>query len=289
MHELDRGAPAQPEAEPAQPEAEPAHPEAAPRLLDADPRQPEAVPRQPEPTSTAPSSPEVVSAIAPTVPDRGKRIRRRVLRWTAAVAAVAVLIVGGSYAWVRIDAAGHQYSVAQAPSAPVALVLGAGLRADGSPSEYLRYRLDDAAALYRAGKVKVLLVSGDNGTTSHDEPNAMRDYLAAQGVPASKVVRDYAGFDTWDSCSRARRIFGADRILVVTQTFHLPRAVFLCRQAGLNADGVADNHPVQGIGNSVREIPGSVKAAWDAIVEPDPTFLGPQEPGVQRAIAGSPG
>lgn len=202
----------------------------------------------------------------------------------AAVAVVA-LVVGGSYTWMRIAASGHEYTVAEAPSAPVALVLGAGLRADGSPSEYLAYRLDDAASLYRAGKVRVLLVSGDNGSTSHDEPNAMRDYLVAHGVPAAQVVRDYAGFDTWDSCSRAKRVFGLDRILVVTQTFHLPRAVFLCRQAGLNADGVANEHPVHGISNSVREIPGSVKAAWDAVFRPDPTFLGPPEPGVRKALA----
>ena len=131
----------------------------------------------------------------------------------------------------------------------------------------------------------MLLVSGDNGTTSHDEPTAMRDYLVQHGVPSDKVVLDYAGFDTWDSCVRAKKIFGVDRALVVTQQFHLARAVFLCRPAGIDADGVADAHDVGNrVSFALREIPAAVKAGWDAILHPDPRFLGAPEPGVRLAL-----
>jgi len=134
--------------------------------------------------------------------------RRRMALIAGACLATVVVVVGGSYAWTRIDAAGHLFTVSDAPSTDVAVVFGAGLRPDGRPSEYLQYRLDDAAALYAAGKVKVLLVSGDNREAGYDEPTAMRDYLAEHGVPADKVVRDFAGQDTYDSCVRASRSSG---------------------------------------------------------------------------------
>lgn len=215
-----------------------------------------------------------------------RRLLRRVIVGVAVLATAAVVVVGASYAWVRIDAGDHEFTVAQAPSAEVALVLGAGLRADGTPSEYLRYRLDDAAALFKAGKVKVLLVSGDNRTAEHDEPTAMRNYLVAQGVPVDKVVLDFAGQDTYDSCFRAKEIFGVTRLLVVTQQFHLARAVFLCRQVGIDSDGVADPHPLVTTSPEIREVPAAVKAAWDAIWQPDPRHLGPREDGVTTALAG---
>lgn len=232
-------------------------------------------------------APDNTQDVATRTPSSTRRRRlRRVLIAAVALVVALVLVVGGSYAWVRIDASAHQFTLANAPSADVALVLGAGLRADGTPSEYLRYRLDDAAALFKAGKVKVLLVSGDNRTTEHDEPSAMRDYLVAQGVPVDKVVLDFAGQDTYDSCFRAKEIFGVTRLLVVTQQFHLSRAVFLCRQVGIDTDGVADPHPLVTSSPEIREVPAAVKAAWDAIWQPDPRHLGPHEDGVTTALAG---
>lgn len=218
---------------------------------------------------------------------RGPRWFRRhpVVAGGVAVVVFGAAVLGSSFAWVRIDSSDHMYRTDTAPAAPVALVLGAGLLPDGSPSPYLRDRLDDAATLYRSGTVTALLVSGDNGTTTHDEPTAMRDYLVAHGVPAAQVIRDYAGFDTYDSCVRAKRIFGVSRALVVTQEFHLPRAVFLCRQAGIDAEGVADPHPGGvGLRFTLREIPAAVKASWDAIWEPDPKFLGRQETALAAAV-----
>lgn len=211
--------------------------------------------------------------------------RHPIMASGAFAALLAILVVAASNLWVRLSAAEHEYSVADAPSAPVALILGAGLTATGTPSAALQVRLDDAIALYLDGKARVLLVSGDNGTTSHDEPTAMRDYLVQHDVPSDKVVLDYAGFDTWDSCVRAKKIFGVDRALVVTQQFHLARAVFLCRAAGIDADGVADAHDVGNRASfALREIPAAVKAGWDAILHPDPRFLGAPEPGVRLAL-----
>lgn len=215
-----------------------------------------------------------------------RRTRRRILIIAAAVVVLLATVTAASNIWVRASTSAHRFGLADAPEAPVALVLGAGLRPDGTPSPALRARLDDAAALYQKGTVQVLLVSGDNGTTDHDEPTAMRDYLVTQGVPTSKVVLDYAGFSTWDSCVRAREVFGVGRVLVVTQEFHLPRAVFLCRHAGLDADGAAGEHPdVDLTSFALREIPADVKAAWSAIAHPSPQYLGPHETGVDDALA----
>jgi len=247
---------------------------------------PDAVPGQPAAESPPRHTEPELPATDPAPPGRSRGRRGRLLLVAAAaVLGIAVLVVGGSYAWVRIDSSGHRFRVTDAPTADVALVLGAGLRQDGTPSEYLRYRLDDAAALYAAGKAKVLLVSGDNRVADYDEPTAMQDYLVAAGVPRDRIVRDFAGQDTYDSCVRAKEIFGVTRALVVTQEFHLPRAVFLCRQAGIDADGVADEHRIVTTTPVLREIPAATKAAWDAIWQPDPRHLGPVEDDVAVALS----
>jgi vancomycin permeability regulator SanA len=134
----------------------------------------------------------------------------------------------------------------------------------------------------------VVLVSGDNRFTNYDEPTAMADYLVAHGVPASKVVRDFAGRDTYDSCVRAREVFGVDRVLVVSQGYHLPRAVAICRTVGLDAEGVGDwtgeRYRTEWRRGQVREVPAAVKAVLDVVSGRDPV-LGPPEPGVRDALA----
>ncbi|MEV0970486.1 SanA/YdcF family protein [Microtetraspora glauca] len=199
--------------------------------------------------------------------------------------------------WAWLDSSGHRVSagrsdawMASVPSMPVALVLGAGLTAGARPTPMLRTRLDIGVRLYRAGKVRALLVSGDNSRVGYDEPTAMRDYLTAHGVPAEKVVLDYAGFDTWASCVRAKKIFGASRAIVVTQDFHLPRAVTLCRTAGLDSFGVGDDSskdwPVDTYVYATREFFASAKALLEAkVLHADPHFLGPREVTLDRALA----
>ncbi|HRU10590.1 MAG TPA: ElyC/SanA/YdcF family protein, partial [Thermoanaerobaculia bacterium] len=165
---------------------------------------------------------------------------RRVLRWAVTLLAVGGLTAYLPWLWVLRQSDGHVHRLADAPSADVTLVLGAGLTPSGRPSPYLAARLDVAKALLDAGKTQVILVSGDNRTEDYDEPTAMRDYLVGQGVPAWRIVLDFAGRDTYDSCARAQRIFGVDQLLVVSQGYHVPRAVATCRALGLDAEAVGD-------------------------------------------------
>jgi vancomycin permeability regulator SanA len=188
--------------------------------------------------------------------------------------------------WVDGRAAGTLRSVADVPHTGVALVFGAGLW-DGEPSPYLAHRLDAVVALYAAGRVDVVLVSGDNSRTDYDEPAAMRTYLAQRGVPDRRIVSDFAGFDTWDSCARARMIFGVDDAVLVSQGFHIRRAVALCRAAGVDGYGVGVDEPFDSVWISglARENGAAGKALLDVVLRPDPHFLGPADPGVSRALA----
>lgn len=142
------------------------------------------------------------------------------------------------------------------------IVLGCRVR-EGDVSTCLEERLVKALELYRAGKVERLLLSGDHGRKGYDEVNAMKDWLVGQGVPVAHIFLDHAGFDTYDTMWRAREVFGVRDAVVVTQAFHLPRAVYLARSLGLDAVGsIAD--PPQGSvcrGSAVRE-PMACLKAW---------------------------
>jgi vancomycin permeability regulator SanA len=188
--------------------------------------------------------------------------------------------------WMHAVADSRVRTVAEAPARDVAVVFGAGLW-KGRPSPYLAHRLDTAAELYRTGKVKVVLVTGDNSRVEYDEPDAMRTYLTGRGVPDDRIVSDYAGFDTWDSCVRAKEIFGVERALLVSQGFHIRRAVALCRSAGVEAYGVgvAEPHDATWYYGGVREMFAAGKASLNAVFRPDPRFLGSREPGVRDALA----
>jgi SanA protein len=120
----------------------------------------------------------------------------------------------------------------------VAIVFGAGLWRDGTPTPVLRDRVQTAANLYFDGKVEKLLMSGDNRTVEYNEPESMRQYALSLGVPDEAIVLDYAGRRTYDTCYRARDIFGVKSAILVTQGFHLPRAVFLCNMLGVDGVGV---------------------------------------------------
>ncbi|GAA2398093.1 ElyC/SanA/YdcF family protein [Actinomadura vinacea] len=212
-----------------------------------------------------------------------------VRRWALPLLVLTGLVayaVAAPLGWAYADTSRYRRSVEDVPQTPVALVLGAGIRG-GKPSTFLVRRLDLAMDLYRRGKVKVILVSGDNRSRQYDEPTVMRDHLMAGGVPQGKIVRDFAGLDTWDSCTRARRIFGVRRLTVVTQGFHLPRAVALCRAAGLDAWGVGDASPTRMIATYVgysREPLAMLKATTSLTTRPDPALLGRTEPGVREAL-----
>nr|BFD84998.1 ElyC/SanA/YdcF family protein [Streptomyces sp. Xyl84] len=215
------------------------------------------------------------------------RTRTGQRRLVQAVAAVCVLALLPA-TWLYVATGDRLRTTADAPHTDVAVVFGAGLW-HGEPSPYLAHRLDAAAALYRAGRIKVLLVTGDNSREDYDEPDAMRAYLTEHGVPAARIVTDYAGFDTWDSCVRAKRIFGVDRAVLVSQGFHIRRAVALCEAAGIDSYGVGveATHDATWYYGGTREVFAAGKAALEAAFRPDPRFLGPEEHGVARALAGA--
>ncbi len=189
--------------------------------------------------------------------------------------------------WMYVTSMRHRTTVARAPREPVAIIFGAGAP-NGRPSRMLVERLELGVDLFRRDKVSVLLVTGDNSRAHYNEPVVMRDFLIRQGVPRDRIVLDYAGFDTWDSCVRAKRIFGVDRALLLTQRFHLPRAVTLCRAVGIDAWGIGDDSsryaPTSTAYSYTRELLAGVKAMYDLVAWPRPRFLGPREPGVRRAL-----
>jgi vancomycin permeability regulator SanA len=218
------------------------------------------------------------------------RFARAVWRGRAPLAVLCAL--GGyvlllPFCWMHAASQRYRMSAADVAPADVGIVFGAGAP-DHEPSPMLAGRLELGAALYRSGKVQVLLVTGDNSRSHYNEPLVMRDYLIGRGVPRGRIVLDYAGFDTWDSCVRAKKIFGVDRAILITQRFHLPRALTLCRSVGVDAVGVGDDSrtyaPVATVVSYLRELPAGLKAALSLALRPDPRFLGPREPGVQQAL-----
>lgn len=139
-------------------------------------------------------------------------------------------------------AANRLYQQQDAPSERVAVIFGAGLRRDGTPTAMLRDRVLTGAELYFSGKVEKLLMSGDNRFADYNEPESMRQFALSVGVPDEAIVLDYAGRRTYDTCYRAKAIFGVEKALLVTQGFHLPRALFLCNMLGMDTLGVEAAH-----------------------------------------------
>lgn len=202
-------------------------------------------------------------------------------RWVLlAVLVVAGLgFVFGCERWVERSAEGRCFdAAAEVPSAPVAVVLGTSARlADGRANLFFLPRMEAAAALFKAGRVKALIVSGDNGTQGYDEPTDMKRVLMQIGVPAEKVVCDYAGFRTLDSVVRAKEVFGQQRMIFVSQRFHNARAIYLARAFGIEAYGLdATDVPVAlSVKTFLREKLACVKAVLDVnVLGTKPRFLG---------------
>lgn len=192
-----------------------------------------------------------------------------------------VLLVAGSNAYVLLTASGESTGdIADVPGAEVAIVPGALVKPNGEMSAMLADRVRQAGALWRAGKVEKVLVSGDHGSWIYDEPDTMRKALVAEGVAPRDVFEDHAGLDTWATMVRAREIFGVRDAVVVTQGFHMPRALFLADAAGIHATGLtADLHRwgYQGRKSEVREVLSRVKAIADVALD-TPAMAGPKIP-----------
>lgn len=197
---------------------------------------------------------------------------------------LALAVLAGLLIWlaeVRVEGAarGRLYDDVQAlPARRAGLVLGTSPTTDGRPNLYYQYRLDAAVAAYRAGKVRDLILSGDNSRVNYDEPSAMRRDLIARGLPAARLQRDYAGFRTLDSVARARSIFGQSGFTVISQPFHNARAVYLARARGLDGVVALNARDVAGAGGwrtQLRERLARVQAILDVAFGTQPKFGGP--------------
>jgi len=206
---------------------------------------------------------------------RGRGVLAAVALAGAIASIAAVFVVAG----VEARYGGLIHELDGAPTAPVAIVFGAGIRGDGRLSPMLRDRMDTAISLYQADKVRKLLVSGDNRFVDYNEPGAMYDYAVARGVPPADVVRDYAGRRTYDTCYRAKAIFGVTDALLVTQRFHLPRALFTCHNLGINAAGVSADRTVyrSNAYYGLRDAIATLRAWWDVRITHPLPVLGPPE------------
>jgi SanA protein len=208
-----------------------------------------------------------------------------------ALRVAAVALMAGALAWYaerRLDRAAEAKSfsdVGKVPAVDVALVLGtAPIGPEGGPNRYFVYRLDAAAALYKAGKARHFIVSGTRAG-NYDEPTAMRAGLIERGVPAEAIYRDFDGDRTLDSIVRARRIYGQTRLVIVSQRFHLSRALFLALHQGIDAWGfeARDVDVPYSIFTELRRYPSALRAYWDVWMNTSKGVLGkPIAIGVDR-------
>ena len=193
----------------------------------------------------------------------------RLLLWTA----IFILVVLGLPRLITISTIEAQR---------VAIVFGAGLLRDGTPSPVLQDRVASAVQLYQAGKVEKLLMSGDNRFIDYNEPGAMQAYAIEMGVPENDIVLDYAGRRTYDTCYRALHIFGVKKAILVTQRYHLPRALFTCNGIGMQATGIAaDMQYYRKFSRAIwysRELPATLVSLWDVWIRHPLPVMGTPEP-----------
>jgi SanA protein len=217
------------------------------------------------------------------------RIIKRVFKLLLIAGVLAVIIPLVLRGFTALRFRGDTYTVDTVPEHQVALIFGARVYPSGRPSAMLADRVATGADLYRAGKVKVLIMSGDNRAPEYNEPAAMKRYALSMGVPEEAIVLDYAGLRTYDSCYRARAIFGVTEAIVVSQNFHLDRALMLCNALGIKSVGVwADYNRPNGYAprsitySRLREVPATAQALVDLILRPlpilgEPITLFPEE------------
>jgi SanA protein len=218
----------------------------------------------------------------------------RLSRWRLWLGGAALLVglaggIGGGAIWgvncwvVRSTRDQVHHVVADLPYRDVGVVLGTSRRTrDGRENLFFRYRINAAVELYEKGKIRHILVSGDNRTREYDEPNAMRQALIESGVPPAAITRDYAGLRTLDSIVRARDVFGLNKFTIISQEYHNYRALFIARHAGLDAVAFCARDVESSefrLRNFVREVGARIMAVLDLyILRTRPRFPGPPEP-----------
>ncbi len=211
-----------------------------------------------------------------------RKIVKVVLRGLFWALIACLVIFGLPNLIARVYADSKTYTPETVPASRVAIVFGAGLQRNGTPSPVLRDRIDTAIRLYENGRVDKLLMSGDNRFVHYNEPGAMFAYAVSQGVPEEDIVLDYAGRRTYDTCYRARHIFDLKEAILVTQKYHLPRALVTCNNLGLESSGVSAD--VRNYRRSsyafwtIREVPATSVALWEVFVSRPLPVLGKPEP-----------
>lgn len=205
---------------------------------------------------------------------------KTLLLYTTALAGLAAATVFGVHLYVFRTGQAMVAPLQEVRPAQAAVVLGAMVYPDGRVSDMVADRLHAALALYREGKVQKLLITGDHGQVEYDEVNTMRRWLEREGVPSADIFMDHAGFDTYNSMYRARSVFQVHSAVVVTQAFHLPRALYLADRLGLTVQGVvADRWRYRDAWwYDLREAGARNKAFLNVLVHRKPTFLGPVIP-----------
>lgn len=210
-----------------------------------------------------------------------KKYKRRLL----ALVCLGALLLWGPPVYAKLSTSSKRYDVGrtplqQIPHRHVAIVFGAGLYDHDKPTSYLRTRVETAALLYKARRVDKLLMTGDNSVATYNEPQAMQKLAVKLGVPAKDITLDYGGRNTYDSCYRAHAVFKVSQATVVTQGYHLPRALMACSDLGINAIGVSAVHQARDFTTSyiVREWISTDKIVFQLVFKPQPAVLGPPLP-----------
>jgi len=200
--------------------------------------------------------------------------------WLVTIVLAAVVACFGIFTIYYLHYSRFIVSLDNAPTKPVAIVFGAGIWPDGGLSDILADRVDTAIELYQLGKVRKLLFTGDNRTLDYNEPQRMREYALARGIPDEDIVLDYAGRRTYDSCYRANYIFEVQEAILVTQAYHLPRALFTASHMGIHVVGVAaDRRNYRYILKyKLRELAATPVAWWQVLVSRPTPVLGPKLP-----------
>jgi SanA protein len=207
-----------------------------------------------------------------------RRIFKMVINLLIVLILMGVLLLIFSRLVTGMYARTKTYTAADVPTRRIAIVFGAGLWRNGTATPVLQDRVQTAANLYFAGKVEKLLMSGDNRFVEYNEPAVMREVALSLGVPNEAIVLDYAGRRTYDTCYRAKAIFGVSEAILVTQSFHLPRAIYECNKLGVDSDGVSADLRVYRISSllywNTRELFATAAALWDVNISHPIPVLG---------------
>jgi len=205
----------------------------------------------------------------------------KIVKWSFVIGVSVIGLVAISYLWVHQSSRGKIYrSTDKIEAKYTGILLGSLVFGENTLSGTTQLRADKAVDLHRNGKIKRILVSGDHGQTDYDEVNAIKNYLLSQGIPKSDIFMDHAGFDTYDSMVRAKKVFMVEDVIIISQAFHLPRAVFIANAIGLNAEGAvaADSPHLSLKYMENREILARVKAFLEVVFHVSPKYLGDEIP-----------